>query len=66
MTTSRPDVQPEGLYNQTQAARALGIDRHTVKRYEDNGAISFRVRRCNGQKVTTGKQIINCWERMYL
>lgn len=66
MTPTKPQVEPDGLYNQTQAAAALQVERHTVARYEANGYIKFRVRKATKGKVTTGAQIIKCWESMYL
>lgn len=66
MVTTKPDVNPIGMYNQSQTAAVLGVDRHTIKRWEDNGYIAFKVRKTNKQKVTTGQQIIKCWEATYL
>lgn len=66
MTSERPNVTMDGLYSQSQVARALAIDRHTVKRYEDSGLLKFKVRKANLRKVTTGKQIIKCWENCFL
>lgn len=39
MVATKPNVDPDGLYNQAQASAALGVERHTVKRYEENGHI---------------------------
>lgn len=66
MITTRPEVDPAGLYTQKQAADALQVERHTIKRYEDNNIIRFRVRKAGNQKVTTGTEIIKCWQSMYL
>ena len=66
MATTKPNVDPDGLYNRAQASAALGVERHTVKRYEENGHIYFKVRKAGGQKITTGKQIIKCGETTYL
>lgn len=66
MITTRPDVCPDGLYNQKQVAEALKIDRHTVKRYEDNGCIKFKVRKAGNGKVATGAEVIRCWQGVYL
>lgn len=63
MTTSKPEVDPAGLYSQKQAAQALKIDRHTVARYAAKGHICFRPRACGG-KVTTGAEIVECWQRL--
>lgn len=66
MITTKPNVEPTGLYNQAQAAVALGVGRHTVRRYELDGCIKFKVRKAGKQKITTGAQIIKCWESTYL
>lgn len=66
MIIGKPDVILDGLYSQTQAARALCVDRHTVARYEADGLITFRVRKAGCRKVTTGRDIIECWKGMFL
>jgi predicted site-specific integrase-resolvase len=66
MVTTRPNVDPDGLYNLTEAARALGVHRTTLMRYADDGCIKFKVRRANKRRVTTGAQILKCWETQYL
>jgi hypothetical protein len=63
MTTSKPEVDINGLYSQKQTAGALGVDRHTVARYAANGVITFWPRACGG-KVTTGAEIVKCWQRL--
>ncbi|MDY5354748.1 MAG: hypothetical protein SPG69_12145 [Bacteroides pyogenes] len=66
MTTTRPQVDPDGLYNQKQVADALCISRKTVARYEASGFIKFKIRKAGNSKITTGQQIIKCWETTYL
>ncbi len=66
MIISKPDVIPDGLYNQKQAAEALHLDRHTIARYAANGYLKFKVRKAGNGKVTTGAEIIRCWQGMYL
>lgn len=65
MIIDKPIVNPDGLYNQKQAAEALHIDRHTVARYEADGLIKFKIRKAGMAKVTTGAEIIKCWNGMY-
>lgn len=65
MIIDKPIVNPDGLYNQKQAAEALHIDRHTVARYEAGGLIKFKIRKAGRAKVTTGAEIIKCWNGMY-
>ncbi|WP_297261539.1 hypothetical protein [uncultured Prevotella sp.] len=66
MIITRPEVFPEGLYSQGQAAKALQVDRHTVARYAEAGLIKFRVRKAGKRLVTTGTEIIKCWKQTYL
>ena len=66
MIPTKPDVYPDGLYTQKQAAKALRVERHTIKRYEANNLLRFRVRKAGNQKVTTGADIIKCWQSVYL
>lgn len=66
MTRERPAVRADGLYTQADAARLLGVDRHTVARYARDGHLRFRVRRCDGRKVFKGAEIIRCWQSMYI
>lgn len=66
MIVEKPNVIPDGLYNQRQAAEALKVDRHTIARYEADGLILFRVRKAGKAKVTTGQQILKCWQSMII
>ena len=66
MIITKPEVEPDGLYNQWQAAKALHVDRHTVARYANEGLIKFRVRKSGKGLITTGAEIIKCWKSMYL
>ena len=54
MIITKPEVEPDGLYNQGQAAKALHVDRHTVARYANDGLIKFRVRKAGKVLITTG------------
>lgn len=65
MIIDKPIVNPDGLYNQKQAAKALRIDRHTVARYEADGLIKFKIRKAGKAKVTTGAEIIKCWSSIH-
>ncbi|MCR4918230.1 MAG: hypothetical protein K5928_00215 [Prevotella sp.] len=66
MIVEKPKVIADGLYNQRQAAEALKVDRHTIARYEADGLILFRVRKAGKAKVTTGQQILKCWQGMII
>lgn len=65
MITRKPEVDPEGLYNVGQTAKALGIDRHTLARYARQGLIRMWRRKAGGLRVTTGREIIKCWKAKY-
>lgn len=66
MVPVRPNCEPDRRYSQKEAAQILGVERHTIKRWEDAGCIRFNVRKAGREKFTTGKQIIKCWETTYL
>lgn len=66
MTPCRPAVDPERRYTQKEAAAILGVERHTIRRWELDGCIYFRVCKAGRTKFTTGQQIIRCWETCYL
>ena len=63
MIIKKPDVDAQGIYNRTQAAKALHVDRHTLARYERQGRIEFSVR--GNARVTTGTEIVRCWSGLY-
>lgn len=65
MIIDKPIVNPTGLYNQKQTAEALHVSRSTVRRYEEQGCLKFRIRKAGKAKVTTGADIIKCWQGMY-
>ncbi len=66
MIATKPACAPDGRYSQREAAELLGVERHTIRRWELNGFIRFQVRKANRAKFTTGKQILKCWESTYL
>jgi predicted site-specific integrase-resolvase len=65
MTSKKPNVYPDGLYTQAQAARALGVDRHTIKRYTDSGLLQAKNRKADKRLVIKGTQILAVWGRLY-
>ena len=66
MVSVKPVCEPDRRYSQKEAAELLGVERHTVRRWEVEGWIRFQVRKAGRAKFTTGKQIIKCWEMTYL
>lgn len=65
MITEKPKVHPNGLYTQTQTARALEVSRQTVARYARKGQIKFRIRKAGPTPVTTGEEILKLWNSRY-
>lgn len=61
MTTTRPDINPEGLYELKDAAAALAISRSTLHRMTERGDIKARVRRVNGHRIWKGSDLIRLW-----
>lgn len=66
MTPVKPICDPDRRYSQKKAAEILGVERHTIRRWEIEGCIRFEVRKAGRAKFTTGRQILKCWERTYL
>lgn len=66
MIRTKPTCEPDGRYSQKEAAAILGVERHTIRRWETEGCIRFEVRRAGRAKFTTGRQIIKCWETTYM
>ncbi len=66
MIITKPNVEPDGIYNMTQAAKALQIDRHTLRRYADEGLVKLRIRKAGKRPVVLGSDIIKCWRAVYL
>lgn len=42
MTRTQPDVNPSGRYTTAEAARLLGVDRHTIMRWRRAGELRAR------------------------
>ena len=66
MTPTKPTCEPLGRYRQREAAEFLGVERHTIRRWELDGLLKFGVRKAGRAKFVTGAQIIKCWETTYL
>ncbi|MBR4756997.1 MAG: hypothetical protein IK076_08655 [Bacteroidales bacterium] len=63
MISHRPDIDPEGLYNQAEASRLLGVDRHTLARWEKDprNPLEGFTRRRTHEKVYKGKALLRAW-----
>lgn len=66
MITTRPQVEYTGNYTQIQAARALGIDRHTIARYIKRGRIKAQVRKIDKKMIIKGSDILRVWCQMII
>lgn len=66
MRETRPEVVPDALYGMSECARHLGVDRSTVRRYAQEGFLHMRIRKVNGRRYATGKQLMKLWEDVYL
>lgn len=63
MICTKPAVVLTGRYNQAETARALGLSRQTVRKYEVLGLLRFKLSRPDMRKVTTGAEIVRFWEK---
>lgn len=52
MVQTKLVCDPQARYIQTEAAKLLGVERHTIKRWEDSGCIRFQVRKAGRLVVT--------------
>lgn len=66
MITTKPKVDPTGIYNLKETAKALEMSPSTIRRYCKEGIIKVRVRKSTGKRVITGADIIKCWREVYL
>lgn len=61
MIPTVPDVTPDGRYNATQTAKALGIGRMTLWRLTKAGILMPRIHRHSGRARYRGKDILAYW-----
>lgn len=66
MIATRPTVEYTGNYTKAQAARALGVDRHTVARYINQGRIKTQVRKIDRKVIIKGSEILKAWCQMII
>ena len=59
MTAERPEVSPQGLYTGREAARLLGVDRHTLTRWKRELVLVP----CTDNGRYRGKDIVNAWRK---
>ena len=62
MVNERPQINPLGYYSQADAARLLGVDRHTIARWEKDPRRRLEPqRRKNGGKRYKGLHLLRQW-----
>ena len=66
MIPTRPDVEYTGNYTQAQAAKALGIDRHTIARYIKQGRLKSQIRKVDRRVIIKGRDILHIWCQMII
>ena len=67
MISTRPNIDPDALYPQAEAARLLEVDRHTLLRWERDPSIPLEgfIRRSDRAKVYKGKALLKVWGGVY-
>jgi DNA-binding transcriptional MerR regulator len=66
MVNECPQIALASKYGVVETAALLGISKQTLLKYSNIGSraggIDFGIRKSNGRKFYTGKQIINFWQ----
>ncbi len=69
MVAECPQVALNSRYSIGEAAKILGIDRGTLRRYADrgsrNGGINYGIRRSNGRRFFTGRDLLTFWNQQF-
>lgn len=60
MIRNKPDINQDSVYSQSEAARALDVDRHTVARYVRSGELESARR--GTRNVIKGSAILQLWK----
>ena len=58
---TEPQVADTGRYTITEACKALGIHRNTLRRYWEKKLIKCTYRRCDHRKLFSGVEIQKLW-----
>lgn len=62
MTSTPPEVHPNGRYNTVQTAKKLGIGRTTLWRLSNAGILKPRHEKHTGKARYRGKDILAYWK----
>ena len=65
MTTTRPQIDPNGLYESAAACKALGVSRQYLSSKARSGQIAYKVRRSNGRRIYKGSDLMKLWLWVY-
>lgn len=65
ITPEEPKVALTGRYCTSQAAKALGVHRNTIRNYADAGLLKFKTRRKDGRRFYTGQALLALWRTYY-
>lgn len=57
----QPDVRLDGRYSIGDTCKALGIHRHTLRKYSEAGEIHYRLRQGGKKIFYLGSEIIKFW-----
>lgn len=61
MTDRYPDIDPRGRYNETQAAKKLGVNRSTLYRWKRKGIIKPSIQKHNGWPSYLGRDLLKLY-----
>ena len=61
MTSTQPQVDPEGRYSHCEAARKLGINRNTLRLHREQGHIRCNYRSDTYRPFYLGSEILKFW-----
>lgn len=64
MTPTPPKISPAGSYGVVQAAKLLGIDRRSLRRYEAKGYIAAHLNQ-DCRRRYHGRDLLALWQRYY-
>lgn len=64
MTPTRPNILATGSYGVVEAARLLGIDRRSLRRYESAGLVVSHLNGM-GQRRYRGTELLSLWRKTF-